>query len=74
MKDGLTSLQHKNLDEESVFAEDEKAAALDDNSRYTEYQNLILFFSFFFYRTILSIALPSVKLALLLIFHDYIFW
>ena len=47
MKDGLASLQHKNLDEESVFAEDEKAAALDDNSRYTEYQNLILFFFFF---------------------------
>ena len=32
VKDGLASLQRKNLDEESAFAEDEKAAALDDNS------------------------------------------
>ena len=47
MRDGLASLQKKNLDEESTFAEDEKAAALDDNSRY-RIQFVIIFFSLSF--------------------------
>lgn len=55
MKDGLASLQKKNLDEESAFAEDEKAAALDDNSRY-RIQFVIIFFFFVFYRNVPSLS------------------